>query len=154
MDYEPLLFNEKRGNTSWAHQLACAVVCNSSLLTFSANPSNILANPCLDIIKSIPTSWDETKVLEDSEIGDIVLFARRSGNTWFLAILNGPKARTIKVPLSFLEMQDYKSVLIGDNLKNSAEVKIENTVLKRSNSVEIDLLPGGGFLGRFSLVAK
>jgi alpha-glucosidase len=154
MDYQPLLFNDKRGNTSWAHQLASIAVFNSSLMTFSANPSNILSNPCLDMIKTIPTSWDETKVLEDSEIGDLAIFARRSGKTWFLAILNGPKSRTIKVPLSFLEMQDYKSVLIGDDMKNSADYKIENTVLKRSNTIEIELRDGGGFLGRFSLNAK
>jgi alpha-glucosidase len=154
MDYEPMLFSDKRGNTSWAHQLAAAVVYNSSLLTFSANPSSIIANPCVDIIKSIPTSWDETRVLDDSEIGDLAIFARRSGNTWFLAIMNGPKKRTIKVPLIFLEMLNYSVVLIGDDLKKSAEVKIENTVLKKSNSIEIDLLPGGGFLGRFTLSSK
>ena len=152
LDYSPMLFNDKRGNTSWAHQLASAVIYNSSLLTFAASPTSILTNPSLDIIKSIPVNWDETRVLEDSEIGDLVLMARRSGKTWFLAIMNGPKKRTIKVPLSFLEMNtEYKSVIMGDELKNSAEVKIENTILKRSNSIEIELLAGGGFLGRFSL---
>ncbi len=155
VDYQPTLFSDKRGNTSWAHQLASAVIYNSSLLTFSASPASILSNPCSEIIKSIPCSWDETKVLDDSEIGDLVIFARRTGSTWFLSIMNGPKKRTIKVPLSFLEMnKEYKSVIIGDELKSSSEVKIENTVLKRSNSIEIDLLPGGGFLGRFSLSSK
>jgi alpha-glucosidase len=155
IDYEPLLLNDKRGNTSWAHQMAAAVIYNSSLLTFSTNPATILSNPCVGEIKTIPVSWDETKVLDDSEIGDLVIFARRRGSTWYLAIMNGPKKRTIKVPLSFLEMnKEYKSVIIGDDLKSSSEVKIENTVLKRSNSIEIDILPGGGFLGKFTLSSK
>jgi alpha-glucosidase len=150
-DYEPMLFNEKRGNTTWAHQVASAAIFQSPLLTYSANPANILSNPCLDMIKSIPVVWDETVVLDDSEIGDLALFARRFGKTWFLAIMNGTKARTIKVLLSFLGSGDYKALLIGDNKKGSNEVKIENTTLRKSNLVEIDLSVGGGFIGRFSL---
>src|SRR5207253_110778 len=59
-DCTPVLFTARRGDTSWAHQLATAVVFTSPLLTYAANPQALLANPAVDIIKSIPSTWDET----------------------------------------------------------------------------------------------
>jgi len=42
----------------------------------------------VDLIKSLPSDWDETIVLPPSEIGEVAAFARRSGEAWFIAILN------------------------------------------------------------------
>ena len=41
------------------------------------------------------------------------MFARRRGDDWFLAVLNGPTARTIKVPLSFLTAAKYEGWKCG-----------------------------------------
>ncbi|HAL57668.1 MAG TPA: hypothetical protein DCP63_14660 [Bacteroidetes bacterium] len=111
---------------------------------------NLLANPCREMIKSIPSIWDETVVLPPSEIGEVAVFARRSRHTWFLAILNGPSARTIRVPLSFLGPEPYNALLIRDNKDSTAAVNIEKTVLKRDDSPVIELHEGGGFIARFS----
>ena len=61
------------------------------------------------MIKSIPSVWDETIVLPPSEIGEVALFARRSGDRWFVAAMNGSQARTVKVDLSFLAVGTYKA---------------------------------------------
>ena len=66
----------------------------------AAHPADILANPSVDVLNSIPTPWDETVVLPFSEIRQIAGFARRSGDTRFLAIANGPTARNVRVNLS------------------------------------------------------
>src|SRR5260221_9464341 len=76
-DYTPVLFGERRRETSWAHQIATAVVFTSPLMIYGAHPKNILENPAVDIIKSIPSVWDETRVLSMSEIGELAAFARR-----------------------------------------------------------------------------
>jgi alpha-glucosidase len=101
------------------------------------------------MLKSIPSTWDETVVLPVSEIGEIAAFARRKGDTWFLAITNGPNPRTIHVNLSFLSDGRHPALLIRDDAGNAAAEKIENTVVGRSDSLTIDLRAGGGFIGRF-----
>ena len=75
-DYTPVHFGDRRRETSWAHQVATAAVMTSPLLVYAAHPRNILANPSVDMIKSIPSVWDETIVLPPSEIGEIAVFAR------------------------------------------------------------------------------
>ena len=80
--------------------MANAVILQSPLLVYVAHPANMLANPSVDVLKSIPTTWDETVVLPVSEIREVAAFARRSGNTWFLAITNGPYARNVRIDLS------------------------------------------------------
>ena len=77
-DYTPMHFGERRRETSWAHQIASAVIFTSPLLIFGAHPKNILANPAVELIKSISSVWDETVVLSVSEIGELAIFARRN----------------------------------------------------------------------------
>src|SRR5262249_60404646 len=101
-DDPAVIFRERRKETSWAHQIASAAIFTSPLLVYGAHPKNILANPAVEIIKSIPSVWDETIALPGCEIGELAAFARRSGPIWFLAMMNGPTARTIKIPLTFL----------------------------------------------------
>jgi alpha-glucosidase len=149
-EYTPLIFNQRRANTTWAHQIASPVIFTTPLLTYAASPSNILANPCCDMIKSIPSVWDETIVLPPSEIGEIAVFARRTGKTWFLAIMNGTAARKIKIPLSFLGKGEYRASLVRDNQDGTAAPIGLSTSLRRSNSLTVDLLQGGGFVARFS----
>jgi alpha-glucosidase len=149
-DYTTMIFNDRRRETSWAHQIASMAVFASPLLTISANPNNILANPAVDLIKSIPSVWDETIVLPNSSIGELVVFARRTSNTWFLAVMNGTKTRTLRIPLSFLGPGNYKAMLVGDDKKNSGAVKIKDATLKHGKTLTIDLRAGGGFIGQFS----
>jgi alpha-glucosidase len=149
-DYTPVHFGARRGDSSWAHQVATAAVFTAPLLTYGANPRNILANPCCEMIKSIPATWDETVVLPVSEIGEIAAFARRSGDTWFLAIANGPTGRTVKVPLSFLGSGKYQAMLVRDSQDDAAAVTTETATLSRTDRFSIELRSGGGFVGRFS----
>jgi alpha-glucosidase len=148
-DYTPVHFGTRRGDTTWAHQIATAAVFTEPLLTYAAHPTNLLAHPAVEMIKSIPAAWDETIVLPPSEIGEVAAFARRSGNKWFLAIINGPAQRTIKVPLTFLRGGAHSASVVRDDPNESAAVKLENTTVHPKDSLMIDLVSGGGFIARF-----
>jgi alpha-glucosidase len=150
-DYTPVLFGERRRETSWAHQIASAAIFTSPVLIYGAHPKNLLDNPAVNMIKSVPSVWDETIALPACEIGEIAAFARRRGNRWFLAILNGPTARTLKVPLSFLGKTPYRAMLVRDRQETAAAVEIENSAMRRTDSLSIRLREGGGFIGRFSI---
>ncbi len=149
-DYTAMVFSQRRRDSSVPHQIASLAVFSSPLLTIAANPDSILLNPAVDVIKSIPAIWDETIVLPDSRIGELVLFARRTGTTWFLAAMCGPQARTTQVPLSFLEEGSYKSTMVRDNKMDAAAVILEKKILTKSDTITIEMINGGGFIARFT----
>ncbi|NWG12894.1 MAG: glycoside hydrolase family 97 N-terminal domain-containing protein [Acidobacteria bacterium] len=148
-DYTPVHFGERRNDTTWAHQVASAAIFTSPLLVIGAHPANILKNPCAEMVKSIPSVWDETIALPVSEIGRVAAFARRRGSTWFLAVMNGASARTIRVPLSFLGGGNYKAMMVRDHPEDPAAVQLEDSVVSSAESLAIDLRAGGGFIARF-----
>jgi alpha-glucosidase len=149
-DYSVTHFGDRRQNTTWPHQIATAAIFSQPMLTYAANPSNLLANAGLDLIKSIPPVWDDTIVLPPSEIGKLAIYARRSGDAWFLAVIGGVDAQTIQVPLSFLSDGDYQAMLIRDSGAGSNAEQIEHTSAHREDTLTINLRPGGGFIGRFT----
>jgi len=149
-DYTGMHFGERRRETSWAHQIASVAIFTSPMLIFGAHPKNIMENPAVELIKSLPSTWDETIALPMCEIGELVVFARRHGEAWFLAIMNGPNPRNVSIPLSFLGRDKYESMLVRDDPGNPAAVRIEKTTLYQRDSIKIDMRGGGGFIAKFS----
>jgi alpha-glucosidase len=149
-DYTPMIFDKGLNGTTWANQIASAAIITSPLLTFAANPKTILSNPARQMIQSIPSTWDETIVLPSSAIGHVAALARRKGNTWFIAVNNGTVARRVKISLSFLGKGDYRAQFVGDVKGNPAAVSIQNSKRNRSDFLDLDLMSGGGFIGRFT----
>jgi alpha-glucosidase len=158
-----MIFTQRRADSTWAHQIACLATFHSPILTIAAHPQSVLDNPAVDVIKSIKAVWDETIVLgsptqntalggplPESKIGELSLFARRSGDMWMLAVMSAGPARTIRVPLSFLGDGSYKASLVRDNKEKADAVVLENTTAQRSDTLTIDLADGGGFLARFT----
>ena len=149
-EYTTMHFGDRRGDTTWAHQIASFAIFDSPLLTMAAHPQAVLDNPAADVIKSIPAVWDETIVLTGSEIGELAIFARRTGQTWFLAVMCGPQARSIEVPLSFLGDGQYKASLVRDEKQKADGLILENRTVQRGDTITIEMTNGGGFAGRFS----
>ena len=149
-DYTPVIFGERRGDTTATHQIASAAIFTSPLLVYGGHPESLLEHPAVEMIKSIPSVWDETIVFPASEIGHVAAFARRRGDDWFLAILGGPKNKKLQVSLSFLGSGTYRSMLVRDVKDDPAEVKVEKLDFTSADAIDINLADGGGFIGRFS----
>jgi alpha-glucosidase len=93
-------------------QLATAVIFTSPFICWPDHPEAYLESPFLPAIRTMPAVWDETRVLEGSAIGKFVAFARRSGNDWYVALLNCQKAKkSHSIDLSFLSDGEYLSTL-------------------------------------------
>lgn len=148
-DYTPVVFGERRLETSWVHQLGTAIIFSSAVQIFGAHPKSMLENPCVDLIKSLPVVWDETVVLPCSEIGKVAAFARRKGDDWFLAVLNGEKAQAIQIPLSFLEDEWYEATVVNDRPNDPAAVKKERAFCRHTDTFTARMRDGGGFVVRF-----
>lgn len=149
-EYTVVMFGERRGNTTWAHQVASAAIMHAPLLTYAAHPDSLLANPAVEIIKSIPATWDETIVLPGSEIGQVAMYARRKGKTWFLAIMNGSLPVVGRIALNFLKAGNYAAIVAKDNPGNPASIQVSNATYTAADIIELSLEAGGGYIARFT----
>lgn len=150
-EYTVVMFNERRGNTTVTHQIASAAILSAPLLTYAAHPDSILAHPAADLMKSIPAVWDETRVLPGSEIGELAIFARRKGKTWFLAVMNGSQTQQVKVPLSFLPAGKHAASIVKDKTGDPVAVEISTGSFGAGDAIELTLEAGGGYLARFTV---
>jgi len=144
-DYTPTVFNPKelRGFT-WARELSQAIVFTSPYLCYADHPTNYLNNPALDVMRAIPSVWDETVVLPGSEIGKCAAFARRSGKQWFIGVINGAEAKTLDLPLNFLGRGNYRMIQLGDAPDRDDAWQREEKAVTRNDQVKLSLRPGGG----------
>lgn len=151
-EYTPVHFaEERRKNTTWAHQIASAAILSAPLLTYAANPKSLLENTAVEMIKSIPSVWNETIVLPPSEIGEAAVMARRKGDTWFLVAINGARQKAFSIPLRFLSKASYNMYTIKDDPSNDTNILEERSVKNNKDSIQLDLQVGGGYLARFSI---
>ncbi|HYG22069.1 MAG TPA: glycoside hydrolase family 97 catalytic domain-containing protein [Verrucomicrobiae bacterium] len=150
-DYTPTVFNPKelRGYT-WARELAQAIVFTSPFLCYADHPTNYLANPALDVLKSIPATWDETIVLPGSEIGKCTAFARRKGTQWFIGVINGGEGRTLDIALDFLGRGKFQMVQLVDVADRNDEWQRTEKPVTRRERLKLSLRPGGGFVGQLA----
>jgi len=154
-DYTPVHFGSRLGDVTWAHMVATMVIFTSPLMCLGADPQSILDNPCKEMIKSIPPTWDETIVLPESKIGELAVFARRQGNTWFLAGVNGLKeSKTLKVELTFLKKGRYELSVIKDSPETQRKVLLENKQLTEKETIDLTMNGGGGFVIKIDKITK
>jgi alpha-glucosidase len=150
-DYTPVVFNpERRKDTSVAHQIASAVILTSPLMVYGGHPASFLASPAVDMLKSIPSVWDETRVLPPSEIGELALFARRSGNRWFVAAMNGAVERTVTIDLSLFGTGAFQALIVRDRADDNATPEVETRMLPAIERLVLSLRPAGGFVIRLT----
>lgn len=153
-DYTPLTFRDIGKGTTLTHQVTTLAAFTSPFLCVAADPQAILNSPAKEMIKAIPTVWDETIILPQSKIGEIAIMARRSGNTWYLCALNGTAAATVTVDLSFLSKGNYHAATMEDDKSSYDKALFNDQTLNSGNKVTITMPPGGGYLARFSIKIK
>ena len=92
MDYTPCAFSDSQHPhiTTHAHELALTVLFESGLQHLADKPESFLAQPqeVQDFLSHLPSVWDETRFLSGYP-GESVVLARRSGDTWYIAGING-----------------------------------------------------------------
>lgn len=92
MDYTPCAFSDSQHPhiTTHAHELALTVLFESGLQHLADRPESFLAQPkeVQDFLSELPAVWDDTRLVMGSP-GYFAVLARRSGNTWYVAGING-----------------------------------------------------------------
>ena len=132
-------------------QMAQYVVYESPLQYLAGVPSDYRAAPEFTrLLAGIPTTWDETRAI-DGAVGDYLVLARRSGDTWYLAAMTDWTPRTLEVPLSFLGSGKYTATIVADGLnadRYAADYRIERREVGPGTTLTLKLAPGGGYVAR------
>ena len=151
MDYTPCTFTDSQFPhiTTDAHELALLVVFESTLQHLADRPEGYMeqSDDVRNFISSLPTVWDDTKLLAGYP-GEYVVMARRKGGKWYIAGLNGSdeeKSITFNLPAEI-----STTILFADT---QAEYEQENCMIDKvdfsaaaNSSVEILCKPRGGFI--------
>ncbi|MDR1526644.1 MAG: glycoside hydrolase family 97 C-terminal domain-containing protein, partial [Dysgonamonadaceae bacterium] len=146
-DYTICYF-DPRIKTTHAHQLALAAVYYSPLqfLYWYDTPDRYNGEPEVAFFDSIPTVWDDTKII-DGAIGEYIITARRSGNDWFLGAITNNDAREISIPLAFLDKgQKYiaKIYTDDDKIETRTKVAVSEKVVSQKGVLRFQLKASGG----------
>jgi hypothetical protein len=143
-----ICYYDKRIKTTHAHQLALAAIYYSPIQTlyWYDKPSSSSGEPELEFWDKIPTTWDDTKIIQ-GEPGQFITTARRSGNDWFVGTITNTEARTVSIPFDFLSKgKKYIATIYSDDttLTSKTRVRIDRIKLNSSTHLKINLIPSGG----------
>lgn len=152
MDYTPCAFSDSQHPhiTTHAHELALTVLYESGIQHLADRPESFLAQPeyIRNFLTQLPNAWDDTKLIGGYP-GDYAVIARRKGNNWWIAGINGNDT-VREIPLDFNKTgitNDYnnkKITLIADYSKGK-DSKWEIRTIKDLPQI-IRLQPRGGFI--------
>ena len=148
MDYTPCAFSDSQHPhiTSLAHELALTVLYESGLQHLADRPESFLAQPkeVQDFLGQLPTVWDETRYVSGYP-GESAVLARRSGNTWYVAGINGKDApQILKTNLSFIGKGSVQ--MFADDASSNWQI---STISKLPSQIECQ--PRGGFVMKIIL---
>ena len=146
MDYTPCAFSDSQHPhiTTHAHELALTALYESGLQHLADRPESFLAQPqaVQDYLSNLPAAWDETRYVSGYP-GESAVLARRSGDTWYVAGINGlDDPQTLQVPLPFLN-GTYRATVFEDSGNPDAPWDIRT---ETSLPEAIDCQPRGGFV--------
>ncbi|MYM23518.1 glycoside hydrolase family 97 protein [Duganella sp. FT135W] len=93
-------------------------------------------------IQTVPTSWDETRILA-GDIGQYIVSARRKGDTWYIGAMTNETGRTLKLPLSFLGKGTFNAQLLQDGA-DANHLNASSSKVNAAQSITLKLAPSGG----------
>jgi alpha-glucosidase len=143
MDYTPVTFSDVTHPhlTTNAHELALAVVFESGLLHLADSAETYRSMPpaVTEALRRVPVVWDETRFLV-AEPGRCVVAARRRGEDWWVAGVNGlPEPRSLELDLVALGPRRWR--VLGDG-GGRDEIAVRDSAA----AFRVDLAARGGFL--------
>jgi alpha-glucosidase len=154
MDFTPMALYEipgiKRVSTA-AFELATSVAFLSGIQHFAETPDGMKHVPAeaKAFLKELPDSWDDVKFI-DGFPGQYYVVARKSGNKWYIAGLNGQKSeKSLRMNLSFLKNKTGAFITSGDD--GTAKVSLASRKIRPAADgvVEIQLKANDGFVAVF-----
>jgi len=148
MDYTPVTFTIRPENprtTTYAHELALAVIFESGWQVMADRPEAYLNSPAKEILKELESAWDETRLI-DGYPGDYICLARRKDNKWFIAGINSGTERTVDIPFDYISNGNYSIDIYEDKPgEEMTDIRIRREKIKSGDLMSVKMIPNGGF---------
>ena len=135
-------------HTTDIFEMASGITMQTAIQCVAMQPNNLTENELPDFevewLKNLPTTWDETRLI-DGYPGRYVVLARRNGDKWYIAGLNA-MAEPLKLTLT-LPMFTAKTQLkyyVDDPRTGQPALKTLTT--DRRQQVKVELQPNGGII--------
>lgn len=131
------------------HQMALSVINYSPLqfLYWYDAPQNAQNEPELNFFDTLPTVWDDTRIIS-GQIGEQIAVARKKDGVWFVAAITNNDARTIRLDMDFLEPgKKYAATIYtdgGEKVKTRTHVAVTDKSVTSKTVLKFELLPRGG----------
>lgn len=137
-----------RVHSTLAHQLALMITIYSPLVMAADRIENYEAHPAFEFVRCLDPDYDESRMLA-GEVGEYIVVARRTGNTWYIGATTNEQARAIDVDLSFLGDGTWLSTIYGDTSDsdwqtNPTAYQIRSTNVTNKEYLTLTLAAGGG----------
>jgi len=131
-------------------EVATAFTNQTAVQCIAMQPNNLqeLSTVELDFLKLIPTTWDETRFI-DGYPGRYVVLARRHGEKWYVAGLNGTKEPlTLTLDLTKFIKDEKPQLLIDQPDKKTKAIATAKSPLKtdKQGKAKVIVQPQGGFV--------
>lgn len=145
--YSPI-WTEPMSQGTRCHQLALYLVLDQPIAMLCDAPTEYMREPDYTrFLASIPTVWDETRVLQ-GEVGEYIVSARRKGTTWYVGGITNWTERDLKIDLSEIVSGNHKAVLYRDGTnahRKGSDYRVKH-ITDLASQIDIHLAPGGGFV--------
>ena len=130
------------------HQMAMYTIFEAPLQMLADSPTKYMQNQeCTDFIAQIPTTFDETVVL-DGQLGRYMLLAHRKGAVWYLAAMTDWTPCDLSVDCSFLGPGQHHADIFADGVnatKEATDYRHVQQSVTASDRLAIHLSSGGGW---------
>ncbi|MEH6407663.1 MAG: glycoside hydrolase family 97 protein [Leeuwenhoekiella sp.] len=158
---QPEIYYSERPNSAGvgtrAYQMALFVIFESGLQMLADNPTNYYREKeCTEFITSVPTTWDETVVL-DAKIGEYAIVAKRKGEQWFIGGMTNSEEteREFTISLDFLKKgEKYKITSFEDGInaqRQAMDYKKKETEVESYQKITVKMVKNGGYAAVISL---
>lgn len=140
---------EMRVNTTLAKQIAEWVIIYSPLQMASDLIENYKGHPAFRFFRDFDADCDWSRALA-GEPGEFVAVVRRAGGNFFLGAATNEEARTLTLPLDFLEQgTTYRATIYADGpdadwKSNPTSYVITERDVTAADTLEVAMAPGGG----------
>ena len=128
--------------TTDVFQLATSILFQNPIQNFALAPNNLTDAPkvCIDFMKQVPTTWDETRFI-DGYPGKYIVLARRHGMTWYVAAINAMK-ETLEVEVDLSMLAGKTASLYYDGKKQ--EPLLKEQLVKADGKLKLTVQSQGG----------
>ena len=115
-------------------------------------PTAYEGQPGFDFLKLVPTWWDETGVVA-SQIGELLVTARRKGATWYLGGMSAKRPHDLALSMSFVGKGRYHARIWRDASDADSDpnhLSTETLNLTFKDTLKVHLALDGGFVAEMS----